>query len=221
MLPILACIGIRRIVQMYDKAKSFQENLKSIIFEALSFQNLCTGVLITLMSYLFLISNATGLSGFRKTDMKTLLMSYLIFVLLEFVVYYLAIYSQQKKNPLYWVSFATLLIVPTISVGAHIDFVMRASIPALIVLFVLIMDTFGKHQTAGNRKGTVLLTALLLLGSLTAYHEIMRSVTTTVEHAKNSEVAIIATEIDLLEDGARRNFFGEYQDSIFFKYLAK
>lgn len=221
MLPILACIGIRRIVQMYDKTKPCKENLKSIIFEALSIQNLCTGVLVSLMSYLFLKSNATGMSGFRKTDMKTLLMSYLIFVLLEFVVYYLAIYSKQKKNPLYWVSFATLLIVPMISFGPHVDFVMRASIPSLIVLFVLLMDTLGKYRTDGHRKGAAILTVLLLLGSLTAYHEIVRSVSTTVEHAQNSDVAIIANEINLFEDGLRGNFFGEYQDSIFFKYLAK
>lgn len=221
MLPILACIGISRIARTYDRTKAFKENGKPILKEALSFQNLVTGVLTALISYLFLKSNSTGNSGFRMTEIKKLMMSYLIFVLLEFLVYYFAIYKTQKKNPLFWTSLVTLLIVPMISFGPHVDFVMRASIPSLIVLYTLIADSMKKNNEAGDKKADIIIAALLIAGGFTAYHEISRSVGTTIEHSSNDEVTIIANEIDLYEDGARGNFFGEYQDSVFFKYFAK
>lgn len=221
MLPILACIGIRRIIQMYDKKKVFKENAIAIIREAITIQNAVSGLLLTLVSYLFLKSNSTSTDGFRKTEMKRLLMSYLIFVLLEFMVYYFAIYSKKKREPLYWVSMATLLVVPMISFGPHVDFVMRASIPALVVLFVLIMSALEESRKAKEIKQYAVIAVLLAFGGLTAYHEITRSVTTTISHSTDPAVAITATEIDLFEDGARNNFFGEYEDSFFFKYLAK
>lgn len=221
LLPIIGCIGIVRIIKTYQGSKTSKENIKTICTEALSFQNAVSGVLIALMSYLFLRSNSTGNSGFRATDMERLTMSYLIFILLEFLIYYFAIYKTQKKEPLFWTTLFTLLIVPMISFGPHVDFVMRASIPSLVVLFLNIADSIKKNNESGNKKANIIITMLLIAGSFTAYHEIVRSVSKTIEHSSNSEIAIIADEINLYEDGARNNFFGEYQDSFFFKYLAK
>lgn len=40
--------------------------------------------------------NTSGTVGFRKTDMERLRMTYLIFILLEFLVYYFAIQAQEQ-----------------------------------------------------------------------------------------------------------------------------
>ncbi len=221
MIPIIACIGITRIVKTYDRKIPVKYNLIRICREALTVQNVITGLLVTLVSFLFLKANATSGSGFRATEMGKLFMSYLIFVLLEFGVYFIAINKLQRKNPLYWVSFATLLIVPMISFGPHVDFVMRASIPSLIVLFVMIFDTVDKSIEAGNKLTACALSVLLILGGITAYHEISRSVDNTIKHINDPAAPIVADRIDLLEDGNRGNFFGEYQDSLFFKYLSR
>ena len=177
--------------------------------------------MMALLSFLFLKSNSSSSDGFRKTEMDRYRMSYLLFIFLEFMVYYFAIYTRKKRDPLYWVSMATLLIVPMISFGPHIDFVMRASIPGLVVLFILIMSALAESSKAKDIKQTAAIIILLSVGGLTAYHEIVRSVNTTIDHGNNPEVAIEAEHIDLFEDGFRNNFFGEYEDSFFFKYLAK
>ena len=221
MLPVIGCIFIRRIVQVYDKSRSFKENLRPVLLDFCTFQNLCTGLLLTLVSYLFLKSNTTGGSGFRLNDMERLLAPYLIFTLLEFVVYYLAIYAKKKRDPLYWVTFATLLLVPLVGFGEHVDFVMRASIPSLIVLYTMIVEALCGYRASGEKAAALVLTGLLVLGGLTAYHEIDRSVCGSVDHARDPEISVTASEIDLFEDGKRGNFFGEYQDSVFFRYLAK
>ena len=118
-------------------------------------------------------------------------------------------------------TLGTLLVVPLICFGPHVDFVMRASIPSLVVLFVMMMQTIAEHREAGRRQMTALLIGLLMIGGITAYHEIARCVCITVEHSTNAEIHLTADEIDLYEDGNRGNFFGEYQDSAFFKYFAK
>ena len=220
MIPIAACVGIHRIVKTYNKQLKISENIKSILREALTIQNVITGVLIAIISYLFLKANATGNMGFHFIDMKNMLMNYLFCVLIEFLVYYIAMYKLRKKEPLYWVSLATLLIVPMIYVGTSVDFVMRASIPALIVAFVLIFKTIGESFKSSNKVCAYALTGLLALGGITAYHEIMRTVCTTINHSYDETVALEADKIDLIEEDHRNNFFGEFQDSIFFKYLA-
>lgn len=221
MLPILACIGIRRIVRMYDKDKPFRENIRPILRDALTFQNLCTGMLMALLSYLFIKSNTQSANGFQKIDIPHQLMCYLVFCFLEFVIYYLVIYRAHSRNALYWVSFLTLLVVPWIRVGYFADFIMRASIPALVVLFVLVMQAFLRFRAEKAHKAFAALLIVFLLGSLTAYHELNRTLYNTVEHAKDSAVSLTADEIDLIEGSTRTNFFGEIQDSFFFRYLAK
>ena len=118
-------------------------------------------------------------------------------------------------------SITFLHIVPLIRVGPHVDFVMRASIPALVVLFVLVMDTLASYLKERNLFFSSALIITLALGGLTAQHEIMRTIVSTTNSANDPAVPLKATEIDLFEDGARGNFFGEYEDSFFFKHIAK
>ncbi len=221
LIPVVAFLGIARVVKTYDLKKPLKENAAPILKEALTFENAIAGVLTALVSYLFLKTNSASTGGFRMTDMHKLMMSYLLMILLEFLVYYFAIYSRKKRDPLYWISLISLLIVPMIRVGTSIDFVMRASIPALVILFILIMETLLESRKAKTHVQTAVITVLLALGSLTAYHEISRSVCKTIDHINHPENAIVASDIDLIEDACRRNFFGEYEDSFFFKYLAK
>ncbi len=70
-------------------------------------------------------------------------------------------------------------------------------------------------------KHAIALVVLLTLGALTPFHEIARSIKTTIGHGKNPEVRIVAKELDILAHKARNNFFGEYGDSFFFEYLAR
>ncbi|MDE7138690.1 MAG: hypothetical protein K2O29_09605, partial [Ruminococcus sp.] len=125
------------------------------------------------------------------------------------------------KNKLFYISLFSLLIVPFIKVGANIDFVMRASIPALIILFLMIIDTVKIHIENKKYVHAVLLCFLLALGGITAQHEIMRSVITTAKAGQDPSVSIIAEEIDLMEDYMRNNFFGECTDSFFFRYIVR
>ncbi len=221
LIPIVAYIGIRRMAEVYDTGKTFKRNALSILHEAFTFQNAICGLLVAAVSYLFLKTNAASRGGFHMTDMTGHVAFYLLTVLLEFLVYYMAIYSRKRHDPLYWLSLAILFVVPAISLGSFMDFCMRASIPALVVLFVLTIGALDEYHEAKDLKHAFALVVFLALGAVTPFHEIARSIKTTIEHGKDPEVRIVAKELDILGHKARNNFFGEYEDSFFFKYLAR
>lgn len=222
LIPLALYTGISHIIKMYDKSLSFKENFKNIFFDAFTVQNIITGGAITIISCLFIMSNSTGSNKIViNPDISKVLMPYLVFVFLEFFVYYLAIYKYQKDNKLFYISLITLLIVPFILFGPHIDFVMRASIPSLVVLFILVIDTVIKCKENNDKICFAAIIVLMVIGSITVYHEIARSINNTVDAIHNPNLSIKAAEIDLLEDGLRNNFFGEYNDSWFFKYIIK
>lgn len=221
LIPFVAYFFIKRCVKLWNKKAEIKENCIVLLKDVMTFQNIAAGGIIGITSYLFLKSNATGNQGFEYTEIKKFLMPYLMTVFFEFLIYHILIYKKQSKNGLYYVSMATLLVVPLIRVGPHVDFVMRASIPALVVLFVLVMDSLYSYLKEKNFiiSGVIILT--LALGGLTAQHEIMRTIVCTTNSATDPSVPLKATEIDLFQDGARGNFFGEYEDSFFFNHIAK
>jgi hypothetical protein len=70
-------------------------------------------------------------------------------------------------------------MIPLFKYGKWNDFAMRVSIPPLIVLFILAITYLWKRDSKNNRikftlrKGIVVL--ILLIGSITPFHEIHRS----------------------------------------------
>ena len=86
----------------------------------------------------------------------------------------------------------------------------------------MIMESFLQFRKEKAHKAFAALLIVFLFGSLTAYHELNRTLFNTVEHAKDPAAqALLADEIDLIEGSTRSNFYGEIQDSLFFNYLAK
>ena len=221
LIPIAVYVGIKGILSRFRRGEPLAKNAKAILVDTFTLQNVIAGGAVTAVTLLFIRSNATGGSGFGLAEISSLRMSYLIFVLLEFLVYYLAIFKYQKRNPLFYVSLATLLAVPLVVFGPHVDFVMRASIPSLVVLFILTANTLSKCKRTNDRARALIIIALLVLGGVTAYHEIIRSVTATIAAAYDQTVELVPKRIELLTDGMRDNFFGDISESIFFKYLAK
>lgn len=221
MIPIVAYLAISQCIKMYDKSLEAKKNIKIIAHEIFTFQNVVAGGFIGIMSFLFLKNNSSGSGGIQIIDVKNYFMLYLFFCFFEFIVYFVAIYKTQHKNKLFYLSLFSLLIVPFIKVGANIDFVMRASIPALIILFLMIIDTLKIYIANKKYVNAGVLCLLLALGGITAEHEIMRSVITTSKAGQDPSVSIIAEEIDLMENYMRNNFFGECTDTFFFRYIVR
>ena len=105
---------------------------------------------------------------------------YLMFIFLEFGIFALLIMRKNYRNPLFYVMLASLLVFPFLKIGGGVDFPMRASIPALVYLYYLVMEFLIKEHHWMQKKGTtnrmlyILLIVTLVLGSITPLVEFYR-----------------------------------------------
>jgi len=132
------CDGeIRRIC---FKKKWWTEFLK----DTLTVENVLGGGICGIVSFLYLRGNLSAnvvSSGSEIHYGRGYLLLYLIFVLIEVGIYFMIIFKYQSNRAIFYITGAWLLICPLITVGFSDDFCMRASIPALIFLYLMIVDT--------------------------------------------------------------------------------
>ena len=113
------------------------------------------------------------------------LVNYISFVCIEFALYMIFMAWKYRKSAIYYVTFASLLVIPLLKIGGKHDFSMRASIPALIMVFILVSkflieergvlkntevacESKKSKDTASLKKLTyILLVVFLILGTLT------------------------------------------------------
>ena len=148
---------------------------------------------------------------------------YGIFYIVEFGFYMLLILPYQRKNPLFYVILAELIICPFIKVGFQQDFCMRASIPAYFLLMIMCMDTFAQMHESSREKlqaDYVLFILLLCLAGLTPMSEINRCTSEMYVRA-NQGVTNQYPESSIEEILNGSNFSGNVEDNIFYHYLAR
>ncbi len=139
------------------------------------------------------------------------LVNYISFVCIEFALLMIFIAWKYRKSAVYYVTFASLLIIPLLKMGGKHDFSMRASIPALIMVFMLVAkflieerevlkkDTIPKddekdkknkksNDTASLKKLTYILVIIfLVLGTLTPAMEFLRGFHEVSEYGIHNE----------------------------------
>lgn len=185
-----------------------------------------------LLGYGFLYMASSGSEGgvgmiFAKyPDLtKMLLRDYVMFVVLEFGIYFLIMGKSIRSYHFYWVALAELLLIPLFYVRDG-NFVMRASIPALFLLMIFcIRFLTDKSVRAKWRKAALIL--VLIVGTYAAFVEINRTVILTAVGANRLQEDVysfgaIRTEDETLINSAKTQFFiYDYEDTFFFRYLAK
>ena len=103
-----------------------------------------------------------------------------------------------------------LFLVPYIVVGSSIDFCMRASIPGLFLLMIWSIEVIDKYRKEVYAR---ILIILLLIGSVTSFHEIKR----TIINSSNYYTIQSVEESEIMTSD---NFSGD-TNGMFWKFLAK
>ncbi len=186
-----------------------------------SVENILGGGCIGIVSFLYEIGNISANNQSAKGSWtKGYLMLYILFLLLEVGLYAFVIYQYQKENLLYWISLITLTICPVIHVGSGQDFCLKASVPALFILMLLLMDTWKTAHQQHNNRIVIAITLLLLCGSITPCGEFIRTFRNT-NILYQSNQPIMAQPVSIEEIMCYPNFSGNANESFFFKYIAK
>ena len=197
----------------YTDIKTAFRHLKTTILHSLTFQNIIGALFVVLVSFAYLSRNAAGASSTQHPVVLDInILHWLLFFLLPEVGFYLLlIWQHQKRNILYYLCWGCFLIYPFIRVGGGPDFCMRATIPALILLYVLLVRTL--EDTDWRKKYRVSFYVILLLlgvGALTPLHEFTRTIHFT-------RLGYTKVDPNLSFD----NFFGYTKGNIFLKYFGK
>ena len=102
---------------------------------------------------------------------------YLTFALLEFALLSLVLLVfLRHSRPIFWLAFAILALLPLLRFGPSNDLLMRASIPALVVLLILTLGVIEDIPAgAAVRAAPLALGVLLVLGAVTPYNEFWRA----------------------------------------------
>lgn len=130
-----------------------------------------------------------------------------VFILLEAGVYYVLIFKYQKKEPLYYITFIWLCICPLLTVGSGQDFCMRASVPALLFLYLMVTDTLIQTAKRHSYIYCALICIVLLIGAITPVHEIYRSIRYTIDY-RTSGVDILSNKVTEEDIMLADNFSG-------------
>jgi hypothetical protein len=130
-------------------------------------------------SLLYLTLDTNRIPGGAALDSETPsfimhLMDYAVFVVFEFAILAFALWRLKPSAPLL-MAVAILLLLPLRRFGPGNDLVMRASIPALLVLCAAALQVI-EQGVARRRWGEAAILALVLsVGAVTPMHEILRA----------------------------------------------
>ena len=214
-------LTVKSNINFLKKIKSHCAYLTSEYF---TIQNVLGGGIVGIFSFLYLKNNVSGGLFMGESVYGHLfdnhLIKYLIFILFEVLLYFIFLYRYNKGNKMYYFVVACLCIIPPIKVGTAGDFCMRASIPALLILVIMVIDGI---MTAYEKKHYLWLTGMiciLCLGSITPIHEFARTFQYTIEKVDEGETPVLESEneYEILNSG---NFAGPVENNIFFKYFVK
>lgn len=217
--------------------RQFVKKHISLFFKDLfCIKNILSLLVLIPIFYLYYSSNITA--NEHEISVIKAPLAVLEFVFIETGLFFLFILIKNVKNPLYYISLLSLIFVLFFRIGDNIDFCMRASIPALFVLFVLVIKYLFDKKT--SVVGKSLLYTALILGMITPSFEFYRGfyvkyvnsveppikdemITLNNKINKNCKKELVTITDKMIQNVGNYKNYGavDLDKQTFFKYLAK
>lgn len=150
----------------------------------------------------------------------------LLFYIIQFLVYSILVFNDNRNNWLFYIINIWLFICPFIRVGTGRDFCMRASIPALFILMVLVIQSLSIEANRKLNTRSILLIMALTISSLSTLADWCESADQIIE---NKRYPFVADDwVTFCDKNASdmqyacTNYLTEKPENyIFYRYLAK
>lgn len=210
--------------------------------DMLTYGNIVMPVCILMCFGTFFTANigATGDKGFIWEFFSSpvrLLVAYVLYVLIEFGIWALLVYKDEKDSGLYWVSLITLLIFPVYKMTEANDLLMRGTMVPMFVFTIFMIRKTDKIVGRIREKkrvtdlyeigflGMFLLMAfipvVLLLTMLGCTSDLWKGIDTSVR-AKDEIVSFGDIRNEEFTEVTKRQFYVyDYDGSLFFKVFGK
>ena len=182
-LPIVLFYGFANInrdelsVDQLRKAgeKKFSRKIIKDFREMFTIENVLGGGLILIVSILYYYSSSSNvprqISAIRIENVYFMIL-YLIFSLFEWMLLWLVLLDQYKKNALFYIIAVLLISAPLLFLSDYFVISKRATIPMLLMLMVWC----GRYLNHRLDRRRVLIIFILIIGSFTPLYEINRSI---------------------------------------------
>lgn len=230
LLMLVCFFCLSRIFKKSNKDKEknmgirIREYSYCLIKETCTVQNIIGGGIIGIGSFLYLMNNSSASvimgENTRGPEFDNSIAKFIVFLILEIGVYGVLIYKYHKEDKLFYFIMFCLCIIPPIKVGYSVDFCMRASIPALFLLMILVIKTLADSWKKKDYKVFVGLLLILAIGSYTPICEFKRTFTETFQRIKEG-ARVFEEDSDVIEILNSPNFSGDIDESIFYKYFVR
>ena len=244
-------MGIKRLADLVKEKKG-----KDFVKEVFSVSNVCSVFFIFPIIGSFLTANIM-MSNY-KSDVPIFLpptwcfenyVLYILFLLFEVLIFAALIIKPNRKNYLFYVMLAQLIIYPLFNVGINSDLTMRSSIPALFMLYVfcyqymltnpMISPRNPKAKSKENFESVIsrinllhiVLVICLLIGAITPGVELARGFARVYYRGLNDRATdfVVTLERDYnpvpyeeKDAWPPTNFVAlNYDETIFFRYFAR
>ena len=216
-LPIAAYAVFSRKYETIPEGKS---KISVWFNDTFTIENILGGGITGLMSFVFLRSNTAAgniVAEESATGDVTLLF---YFILLEAGIFWLFALKYNVKNVLFYITLLWLIICPFVVIGSARDFCMRASIPALTMLYLYTVDAIDKSLAEKNKLIFTGLMVIIILGAVTPTHEIVRSLfyTNYGYYPIGGAYKVSVSEYDVISG---YNFSAPCEDNLFYECFAK
>jgi len=245
-------LGLKRLVETI-RAKEGAKFAK----EVFSIPNICSILFIFPVVGTYLTAN-TMMSNYESEEAVFLpptwcfenYVLYILFMLFEFGIFAILIAKAFKKNYLFYVMLAELIVFPLFNVGINSDLTMRGSIPAIFLLFVFCYQYLltnkavtPRHPKAKEHKESfeslisrinllyIILALCLLIGAVTPGVELARGFGRVYYRGFNDRSTDLVVTLDRdynpvpyeeRDAWPPTNFVAlNYDDTLFFKYFAR
>lgn len=184
-------------------------------------------------------SNATEYKGFSWKFFYSIgecIESYILYLVFEFGIWAAILFKSQRKNKLYWIVIATLVVLPVYQVSFANDFLMRGTLSPMFILMVmftgLFLEKLEKTKANNGQVDAALLGGViaLLVAGLVPFLLIASTIKGTINLYNGKEEAPYQYQIvsfgDMSTDKSaelcdKQFFVHDYEDALFFKYLGK
>ncbi len=216
LLPIVLAIEVSEV------RKWGWSNIKNII----NFANVGFPLLLLFVVGSYYASNKTPIAekGFiwQFWEIEEWPFVYVAFILVEIGVYVYLMRKESNSDLLLSVTIATLVVIPLYKMNYANDFALRASIPALFVLFAIWTRWSMEHY---HQKRWAILTVFLIC-SLGACHLIGFNAFRTIHQGRPDTyyenerfTSVDNTKLAIL--GEAQFYAHDYENTFFWKYMAK
>ena len=218
-LPIFGCavLVFGKIIQKYILRKK----IKSFFKDLFTVDNMLSFLIILpiIASYILAntrISQGEFTSSVTEVNFLATLLKYTLFLILECGIYLIFVYKEYKKSYLFYTVLCALPIIGCISLGSSYDFQMRASIPLLFVLMIMVMDVLLKGLDSRKNERVIkvaLLSIVLVIGSITPLIEFYRGIDYVTKHPEGPfvyEAELLDSSINFVAPDYDKTAFGKY-----------